>query len=237
MATVVPLVTSMIPSAKLPLVAAWNPRFFLERRQFATVLVSWTAFGARDPCPMRASPHIHSPNRASRCPRKGRCSVPIGRRRELLSDQFDGHAHRNSGGDCGQQDLAARLVRPFIAVLQSRNHFVADDRRERRALDDRKKFYEQAIACIRGAESLLILGPGEAKGEFSKHIKAKKLRGIVVELETADKMTDRQLAAKVKQYFAKSSAKTPVVQKKTAKAITKATERERPQNSAKGRLE
>jgi hypothetical protein len=37
---------------------------------------------------------------------------------------------------------------------------------------------------------------GEAKGEFSKYIKAKKLRGLAVELQTIDKMAPRQLTAK-----------------------------------------
>jgi hypothetical protein len=63
----------------------------------------------------------------------------------------------------------------------------------------------------------LILGPGEAKGEFNKRIKSKKLRGVTVELETADKMTDRQLAAKVREHFATASASKSVDPKKTAK--------------------
>ena len=103
------------------------------------------------------------------------------------------------------------------------NDFVAEDRRERKAAGDRKKLYDEAIAYIQGAEALLILGPGEAKGEFSKHIKAKKLRGVAVELETADKMTDRQLAAKVKQHFATSSVKKSGAPKKTATKLAKAT--------------
>ena len=86
------------------------------------------------------------------------------------------------------------------------NDFVAEDRRDRKLMADRKKVYDVVLACILGADSLLVLGPGEAKGEFSKHIKAKKLRGVTVELKTADKMTDPQLAAKVKQHFATSSA-------------------------------
>jgi hypothetical protein len=85
--------------------------------------------------------------------------------------------------------------------------FVAEDRLERKVENDRKSYYDDVIACIRSAESLLILGPGEAKGEFGKRMKAKKVRGVVVELETADKMTDRQLAAKVQQHFATSSVK------------------------------
>ena len=103
------------------------------------------------------------------------------------------------------------------------NDFIAEDSRERKLVADYKKVYGEVLACILGADSLLILGPGEAKGEFSKHIKAKKLRGVTVEVETADKMTDPQLAAKVKQHFATSSTKKSVAPKKSAKKAVKAT--------------
>ncbi len=96
--------------------------------------------------------------------------------------------------------------------------FVADDRRERKVAEERKKFYDEVLALVRGAGLLLIFGPGEAKGELSKRIKTKKLRGLIVKLETADKMTDRQVAAKVRQHFAITSASKSVAPNKTAKA-------------------
>jgi stalled ribosome rescue protein Dom34 len=99
------------------------------------------------------------------------------------------------------------------------NDFIAEDRRERKLVGLRKEVYDEVLACIRGADSLLILGPGEAKGEFSKYIKAKKVRGVVVELETTDKMTDRQLAAKVNEHFTKATASKPVARRKTAEPI------------------
>jgi len=113
------------------------------------------------------------------------------------------------------------------------NDFIAEDRLERKVENDRKDYYDDVIACIRGADSLLILGPGEAKGEFNKHMKAKRVRGIVVELETADKLTDRQLVAKVQQHFATSSGKNSTAPKKTAKKATKATVGNRPKKSGK----
>jgi hypothetical protein len=100
------------------------------------------------------------------------------------------------------------------------NDFVADDRRERKAADERTKFYDEVLAFLRGAVALLILGPGEAKGELSKQIKTKKLRGLTVELETADRMTDRQVVAKVSEHFAKTPTRKSVAPKKTAKALT-----------------
>ena len=109
------------------------------------------------------------------------------------------------------------------------NDFIAEDRRERKLVAARKKIYDELIPFIRGAESVLILGPGEAKGELSKYITSKKLRGVAIELETADKMTGRQIAAKVNLHFAKRRASKPTAPTKTAKATsgirTKKTEK------------
>lgn len=113
------------------------------------------------------------------------------------------------------------------------NDFIAEDRREQKLVDERKKVFEEVLACIRGANSLLILGPGEAKGEFSKHIKAKKIRGLTVELETTDKLTDRQVAAKVSQHFAVTPASKAAAPKKTAKKAAKPAAEKRPKNARK----
>jgi len=102
------------------------------------------------------------------------------------------------------------------------NDFVAEDRLGRKLENDRKSYFDDVITGIKGADALLILGPGEAKGELSKQIKAKKVRGVVVELETTDKMTDRQIAAKVQQHFATSSVKKSVAPKKAKKKAAKA---------------
>ena len=95
------------------------------------------------------------------------------------------------------------------------NDFVAEDRLERKFDSHLKKFYDEVIACLQGSEALLILGPGEAKGEFHKRLKSKKLRGLVVGLETADKMTNRQIAAQVAEHFAPAPANNSVSPKKT----------------------
>jgi hypothetical protein len=54
-------------------------------------------------------------------------------------------------------------------------------------------------------DSLLILGPGEAKGELVKRIKKNKINGQILAIEPVDKMTDPQIVAKVRQYFLKKS--------------------------------
>ena len=77
----------------------------------------------------------------------------------------------------------------------------ADDRQERRLTGLYGIYYDAVIASIRGAESILILGPGEAKGELKKRLKKDRLDGRIVGIETADKMTDRQVSAKIREYF------------------------------------
>ena len=77
----------------------------------------------------------------------------------------------------------------------------ADDSRQRAFTGQLNIYYDAVIACIREAEAVLIFGPGEAKGELKKRLEKAKLGGRIVGVETADKMTDRQIAARVGQQF------------------------------------
>jgi hypothetical protein len=78
-----------------------------------------------------------------------------------------------------------------------------DDSREREFTGQLNIYYDAVIACIRDADSILIFGPGEAKGELRKRLGAKNLSERIVGVKTVDKMTDRQIAAKVRQAFLK----------------------------------
>ena len=84
----------------------------------------------------------------------------------------------------------------------------ADDSRERRSTGLLNIYYNAVIACIRDAESILIFGPGEAKGELKKRLVRNKLHGRIVGIETIDRMTDRQIAAKVRRYFKEKSPRS-----------------------------
>jgi hypothetical protein len=64
-------------------------------------------------------------------------------------------------------------------------------------------YYDDVIACLREAESIQIFGPGEAKGELEARLEKEGLKGRIIEIETMDKMTNRQIAAKVRQHFQK----------------------------------
>jgi hypothetical protein len=81
----------------------------------------------------------------------------------------------------------------------------ADDRRQRTLTKEFNAYYDTVIAAVRRVESLLICGPGEAKGELRKQFEKKGLGARVVAVETEDKMTDRQFAARIRRYFTDSA--------------------------------
>ena len=76
-----------------------------------------------------------------------------------------------------------------------------DDQRDRQFAAHLDKYYDEVISHLRDAESILLLGPGEAKGEFEKRLMGKGLGERIVGVETVDKMTDHQIAARVRQYY------------------------------------
>ena len=81
-----------------------------------------------------------------------------------------------------------------------------EDIQDNKFSGDLNKYYDGVITNIGDAESILIFGPGEAKGELEKRLERKELGGRIVAVETVDKMTDRQIAAKVRQHFLKKQA-------------------------------
>jgi len=78
----------------------------------------------------------------------------------------------------------------------------ADDSQQRSLTGHLNIFYAAVMACIGDAESILIFGPGEAKGQLKKRLVRNNLGGRIAGIETVDRMTGPQIAAKVRQRFA-----------------------------------
>jgi hypothetical protein len=76
-----------------------------------------------------------------------------------------------------------------------------EDVRDRQFDNHLDSYYDEVIAYIRDADSIQIFGPGEAKGELEKRIEREGLKEHILAIETVDKMTDRQIAAKVREHF------------------------------------
>jgi stalled ribosome rescue protein Dom34 len=78
----------------------------------------------------------------------------------------------------------------------------ADDVKDRRFQQHLNEYYDEVIASVATAETLLIFGPGEAKGELRKRLEHEKpSRDRIIHVETTDKMTNPQIAAKVREFF------------------------------------
>jgi len=84
---------------------------------------------------------------------------------------------------------------------QGLKEVASEDQRDRKFGNQLNKYYDEVIAAIRDADSIQIFGPGEAKGELEKRIEHEGLKAHMLAIETVDKMTDRQISAKVRERF------------------------------------
>jgi hypothetical protein len=75
-----------------------------------------------------------------------------------------------------------------------------EDVRDRQFGNHLNTYYEKVMACLRQAETIQIFGPGEAKGELKARLEREGLHGRILEISSMDKMTDRQIAAKVREH-------------------------------------
>ena len=94
-------------------------------------------------------------------------------------------------------------------VRKSGNHsdssVRADDLLQNEFTEHLNKYYDEVILLLGKAETILIMGPGEAKGELKKRIEKSPLKGSEVEVETVDKLTENQIVAKVREYLVKKA--------------------------------
>jgi hypothetical protein len=103
---------------------------------------------------------------------------------------------RRSGRSPSQSPFEAQMV-------------PADDSRERNYTGHLANYYNEVISCLRPAKEILLFGPGEAKGELRKRIGRNKLDVRITRCETSDKMTERQIAQKVRQHYLPSGTSLP----------------------------
>jgi hypothetical protein len=105
-----------------------------------------------------------------------------------IKSNIVGHV-RLSGGSRTKSPFGPQDVVSEKRVEEKRKHYMQD-------------YYQEVIQNIRTADKFLIIGPGEAKIELKKEIgKLKELSRKISKIEPSDKLTERQLLAKVKDYF------------------------------------
>ncbi len=100
------------------------------------------------------------------------------------------------------RQIKSNANRPFASAggpgsMQPDRHtgHLSEDKHERKFMDQLNTYYDEVLKCLSDADSVWILGPGEATGEFRKRLTSQNFSAHLVDLVTADTMTDRQIAA------------------------------------------
>jgi len=77
----------------------------------------------------------------------------------------------------------------------------ADDSRQRQYYGHLVRYYDEIITALEGTSAVLILGPGEAKGELKARLNHSRPDPRPITMETADRLTEPELRAKVGHHF------------------------------------
>jgi len=78
-------------------------------------------------------------------------------------------------------------------------------------VQDEPAFFDAVAAMLDGAKEILVVGPGTAKLEFVQHVgrKGDALEERIVDVETVDRLTDNQIVAHGRTYFARTDRMRP----------------------------
>ena len=73
---------------------------------------------------------------------------------------------------------------------------------EERRKHDLDRYYDDVIRQVGEPDALLLVGPGEAKLELKERLRrSPALSKTIVAVESADKLTDPQIVARVKKHY------------------------------------
>ncbi len=103
----------------------------------------------------------------------------------------------------GENESTSRLESGVTRGGASGGESGAEDQRDRRFANHLRTFYDSVISRVKDANGILLLGPGEAKHELEKRIRDEGMGDRIVAVETTDKLTDHQVAAKARERFSK----------------------------------
>jgi hypothetical protein len=62
-------------------------------------------------------------------------------------------------------------------------------------------YFDGVASLLHNADSIWIFGPGDAKKELEKRLHRNQLGAHIVGIENVEKMTDRQIASKVRLHY------------------------------------
>ena len=89
-------------------------------------------------------------------------------------------------------------------VTRMGNMFIDPEKtKEQRKLHQMKNYIKEIIGNLKGASAIYITGPAQTKLLLSQELSAKKyFTDKVIAVENSDSMTERQICAKIRNFFA-----------------------------------
>ena len=96
----------------------------------------------------------------------------------------------------------------FGKTTHGERDFPKEDQLDRHIMDHLNKFYLEICEHLGKTSSIVIMGPGEAKFELEKILAHAGLKQNIRGIEKADKLTDRQIAARVREFYSNKHLST-----------------------------
>ncbi len=103
----------------------------------------------------------------------------------------------------GETETTSRVESKAEHGGSARGESGSEDQRDRRFANHLRTYYDSVISHIKDATGILVLGPGQAKHEFEKRLREEGFGERIVAVETTDKLTDHQVAARARERFTK----------------------------------
>jgi hypothetical protein len=104
-----------------------------------------------------------------------------------------------------KSDVESRIRYAGEGKVSARfGHSFIDDqeKKQKRQRHQRRRYFKEIIGHIHDADYIYLFGPGEAKEELNNAIEDDQtIKGKVVAIATVDRLTQKQMIVKMKDYF------------------------------------
>ncbi len=96
-------------------------------------------------------------------------------------------------------------------LIHNQHHEHQAGFRDGRKTPENRHYYEAIVTALGDAKEWLVMGPGGAKQEFSKHVAehAPRLKDRLVDVEAADHPTDAQIVDRARTFFKSADRMRP----------------------------
>lgn len=100
------------------------------------------------------------------------------------------------------------VVKTLNADVDPHPHFAGSPEGGEKKYEERhsrqlERYFDEIVSHAGRPDAVLLFGPGEAKQQLKERIeRTRSLAHAIVVVETADRLTDPQIVAKVREHFA-----------------------------------